>query len=154
MVVVPAGWFAMGSNDGYDDETPVHEVILRRPFAVGKYEVTFSEWDTCVSEGGCRYRPEDERWGRGDLPVNMMWDDAQGYILWLNGKTGRRYRLLTEAEWEYAARAGMTTKWSCGDDENCLNGVAWYNANSGERTQPVGGKAPNAFGLYDMQGNV
>ena len=158
MVVVPAGSFRMGdlNGGGADDEKPVHTVTIGEAFAVGKYEVTFAEWDACVAAGGCNGRRSvDAGWGRSRRPViNVSWDDAKRYVSWLSSRTGRRYRLLSEAEWEYAARAGTTTKWSCGSSEGCLNAVAWYSANSGNRTFPVGAKVANAFGLYDMHGNV
>jgi formylglycine-generating enzyme required for sulfatase activity len=157
MVVVPAGSYMMGSND-FDDEKPVHKVTIAKPFAVGKFTVTFAEWDACVTAGGCKHTPEDQGWGRSTRPViNISWDDAtKGYVPWLNRKTGKTYRLLTEGEWEYAARAGITTAYSWGDDigqanANCNGcGSQWDN----EQTAPVGSFQPNAFGLYDMHGNV
>lgn len=156
MVVVPAGSFTMGSND-YDDEKPTRNVTIRQNFAVGKFEVTFDEWDACVAGGGCQGNrsPADQGWGRGRRPViNVSWNDAKEYVAWLSRKTGQTYRLLTEAEWEYAARARGTGKWTFGDDERQLGNYGWYSANSGSKTQPVGGKTQNAFGLHDMHGNV
>jgi formylglycine-generating enzyme required for sulfatase activity len=150
MVVIPAGEFMMG-------EGTQHKVTIARPFAVGKYPVTFDEWDACVNAGGTKYEPVDSGWGRGKRPViNVSWDDAQAYVAWLSKKTGMPYRLLSEAEWEYAARAGTTTRYPWGDepDTNHANfrdsGSQW----SGKQTSPVGSFEPNAFGLYDMIGNV
>ncbi|HIJ43421.1 MAG: SUMF1/EgtB/PvdO family nonheme iron enzyme [Rhodospirillales bacterium] len=158
MVVVPPGSFLMGdlSGDGDSDEKPFHGVTIGAKFAAGKLEVTFAEWDACIAAGGCSsYYPDDEGWGRGRRPViNVFWDDIQSYVQWLSGKTGKNYRLLSESEWEYAARAGMGTKWSCGNKEGCLESVAWYAGNGGEKTHPVGEKGANGFGLYDMHGNV
>jgi formylglycine-generating enzyme required for sulfatase activity len=158
MVAVPAGSFMMGSppneRDRADGEGPQHEVAIARAFAVGKTEVTFAEWDMCVAAGAC---PElrDSTWGRGDRPViNVTWDEAKQYAAWLSRITGKAYRLLTEAEWEYAARAGGQTRFSFGDDESQLDQYAWFHANSDRKTQRVGTKKANAFGLYDMHGNV
>ena len=157
MVVVPAGKFMMGSPESEKDrseaEGPQHEVTIAKSFAVGRTEVTFAEWDTCVAAGACK-APE-AAWGRGDRPViNVNWDDAKQYVAWLSRITGKEYRLLTEAEWEYAARAGSQTRFSFGDDELRLDRQVWYSRNSDNRTQPVGRKAANAFGLHDMHGNV
>ena len=159
MVVVPAGLFRMGdlAGAGGNDERPVHEVTIAVPFAVGKYKVTFAEWDACVAGGGCTHRPDDRGWGRGTRPViKVSWEDAQEYVRWLSRKTGKSYRLLSEAEWEYVARAGSTTKYPWGDDigtnkANCNGcGSQWDN----KRTAPVGSFEPNAFGLFDTAGNV
>ena len=115
MVVVPAGEFMMGSPalepSGDDDERPQHRVLLAKPFAVGRFAVTFAEWDACVADGGCkRYRPGDRGWGRGRQPViNLWWEDARAYVAWLSERTGRTYRLLSEAEREYVMRAATTT---------------------------------------------
>lgn len=127
-----------------------------QPFAAGKYEVTFAEWDACVADNGCSgYSPNDQGWGRDKRPViNVNWNDAMQYVQWLTQKTGKNYRLLSEAEWEYAARAGTTTAYSFGNSMAQLEQHVWYSANSGKQSHPVGEKSPNAFGLYDMHGNV
>ncbi len=117
MVVVPAGNFSMGS-EASSDETPVHEVALARPFAVGKFEVTFAEWDACVADGACSHVPDDQGFGRQSRPViDVSWNDVTGaYLPWLSRKAGRTYRLLSEAEWEYAARAGSRAVYTWGDE--------------------------------------
>ena len=116
--------------------------------------MTFDDWDACVAYGDC-IPTSDLGWGHGQQPVIFVsWDDAQRYVAWLSRMTGKPYRLLSEAEWEYAARAGTTTIFSFGDDPALLGDYAWYSANSGNQAQPVGQKKPNAFGLYDMQGDI
>ena len=138
--------------------TPIHKVRIDYLLAVGMYPVTFDEWDACVSDGGCSgYRPDDEGWGRGTLPViNVSWEDAQNYVKWLSWKTGKGYRLLSESEWEYVARAGTDTSYWWGNEigrnrANCDGcGSRWDN----EKTSPVGSFSANAFGLYDVHGNV
>ena len=158
MVSIPGGIFRMGDlkGGGDDDERPAHSVTVPA-FKMGKYEVTFDQWDACVAGGGCsRYTPDDGGWGRGNRPViNVSWDDAHAFIDWLNDKTGGNYRLPTEAEWEYAARAGSATAYSWGNsigsnrancDDDC--GDRWNN------TAPVGSFSANAWGLHDMHGNV
>ena len=171
MVPILAGTFRMGclSNGSYcnDDEKPAHEVRIAEPFAVSAYEVTFDEWDACVAGGGCGHHPKDgfiaensERWGRGRRPVvNVSWNDAQEYVAWLSRETEKPYRLLSEAEWEYAARAGSRTKFSWGEVievnranycDDCQSRGRWDH----KRPGPVGAFAPNAFGLHDMHGNV
>jgi formylglycine-generating enzyme required for sulfatase activity len=157
MVVVPAGEFTMGSNEAADEKPP-HKVTIAKPFAVGRFTVTFDEWDACVADGGCKTKPSDKGWGRGRMPViNVNWSDvANEYLPWLSKKSGKSYRLLTEAEWEYAARAGTTTKYFWGDEigkgnANCDGcGSQWDY----KQTAPVGSFKSNAFGLYDMHGNV
>ena len=185
MVETPPGSFMMGSpateRGRDDDEGPRHRVTIASPFAVGVYEVTFGEWDACVAGGGCQ-DVGDEGWGRGTRSViNVSWEDAQGYVRWVSRETGQRYRLLTEAEWEYVARAGTETSRYWGESESvqcryangsdvsraqsirerqllrgdstrgdadvrCEDGFSW--------TAPVGLYEPNAFGLYDVLGNV
>ena len=161
MVLIPAGSFVMGSPESeagrFNNEGPRHRVTIGRAFAVGKYDVTFDEWSACVSGGGCNSNPNpsDAGFGRGDRPViNVNWEDAQGYVSWLSKVTGQSYRLLTEAEWEYAARAGTDTAYSFGNDASQLGAYGWYAKNSNARTHPVGQKLPNGFGLYDVHGNV
>jgi formylglycine-generating enzyme required for sulfatase activity len=156
MVVVPAGRFDMGSPVGKgqnEEEHPQHPVSIAAPFAASRYEVTFEQWDDCAATGGCRQL--NALWGRGNQPVvNVSWYEAKRYVGWLSRVTGKEYRLLSEAEWEYAARAGTTTRYSFGDDEAALSGHAWYGGNSERRAHPVGRKTPNGFGLFDMHGNV
>jgi formylglycine-generating enzyme required for sulfatase activity len=163
MVVVPAGSFVMGSlatePGRFAIEDPQHEVTIARPFAVAKFEVTFDEWDTCVTYGDCG-RVGDRGWGRGQRPVIFVSrDDALHYVAWLSQMTGQPYRLLSEAEYEYAARAGTHTIYPWGDEVQ-LNGAAMANCDKcgstwdDKQTAPVGSFAPNQFGLYDMVGNV
>ncbi len=157
-VWVEGGCYEMGcgswTSDCDDDEKPVHEVCVDG-FWLGKYEVTFDEYDAYCRAAG-KKRPDDEGWGRGRRPViYVSWEDAQGFIGWLNRKTGLEFRLPTEAEWEYAARSGgRKEKWAGTSDEGRLGDYAWYGSNSGGRTHPVGTKRPNGLGLYDMSGNV
>ena len=156
---IPAGSFRMGDiqGGGGSDEKPVHRVRIKA-FLLGKTEVTFAQWDACVAAGGCSHKPSDEGWGRGSRPViNVSWKDiTEQFIPWLNKVTGKRYRLPTEAEWEYAARAGSETKYSWGNSigrnkANCDGcGSRWDDS----KTAPVASFAANAFGLYDMHGNV
>jgi formylglycine-generating enzyme required for sulfatase activity len=167
MVVVPAGEFMMGSppteKDRMPDEDPQHRVTIAAPFAVSKYDVTFIDWDACVSAGGCprEGRAGDVDWGRDTRPViYVSWDDAQQYVAWLSRMTGKPYRLLSDAEFEYAARAGTQTTYPWGDDigtnnANCVGcGSQWTGSAGTWQTAPVGSFAANRFGLYDMVGNV
>ena len=160
MIVIPAGSFTMGSPESETGrrarEGPQHEVTIAKPFAVSKFEVTWDDWDACVKYGDCE-NISDSGFGRGTRPViNVSWDDAQQYAAWLSMMTDRPYRLLTEAEWEYAARAGSTTAYFWGDE------IGEGNANCGgcgsqwdkRQTSPVDSFKPNAFGLHDMAGNV
>ena len=162
MVVIPAGRFRMGclSNDEdcADDEKPVHDVTITAPFALSVYEVTFEYYDRFTDPN----RVHDQRWGRGERPaINVSWDDAKEYLAWLSMQAGAEYRLPSEAEWEYAARAGATTKYSWGNaiGVNRANCDDWGTDGcrsqwNGKLTAPVGSFAPNRFGLYDMHGNV
>lgn len=154
LVVVPPGDFEMGGDNPW--EKPQHRVSLARAYAIGRREVTFAQWDQCVSTGECKNRPDDHGWGRGEQPViNVSWDDVKVYVAWLSQRTGQRYRLPTEAEWEYAARAGTVASYWWGRD------VGSGFANCGNCLTPprrqsvaVGSFRPNGFGLYDTAGNV
>jgi formylglycine-generating enzyme required for sulfatase activity len=163
MVIVPAGSFTMGSpkSERYriHVEGPQHRVTFSRPFAVGRFAVTFDEWDACVAHGGCNdYKPFDADWGRGKRPViHVSWDDAQAYISWLKGKTGRNYHLLSEAQREYVTRAGTTTPYWLGS--SISTSQANYNGEetSGQyrkQTVPVDSFEPNPWGLFQVHGNV
>jgi formylglycine-generating enzyme required for sulfatase activity len=173
MVVVPAGEFVMGSPPSErgrnEDEGPQRKVTFAQPFAVGKYEVTFAQWDQCVAEGGCTHKPGDNDWGRGKRPaINVSWNDARQFAAWLAKKTGKPYRLPTEAEWEYAARGttratdrqspfstGSTIHSSQANyDSNFVYGVGAKMGVYRQKTVDVGSFKPNAFGLHDMHGNV
>ena len=173
MVIIPAGSFKMGAASGEalaDTAFPQHAVTFRKAFAVGIYDVTFNEWDNCLNDNGCDgYPAASNDWGRSNRPVIYVnWNDAQRYVRWLNKKLRSAkglpesaadngpYRLLTEAEWEYAARAGTTTTYYWGEGRetgkaNCDGcGSEWDN----KKTAPVGSFPPNPFGLYDMAGNI
>jgi len=167
MVVIPAGTFVMGSpseeKERFSSEGPPRRVTIAQPFALGKYEVTFAEWDACVAVGGCTHRPGDFGWGRGRRPViQVSWSDAKAYVAWLSRTTGKSYRLPSEAEWEYAARAGTTTPFSTGvsistDQANYNGHFVYGGGRKGKylrQTLEVGTFAPNLFGLHDMHGNV
>jgi formylglycine-generating enzyme required for sulfatase activity len=163
MVVIPAGEFTMGSPAAEQGAEAQHRVTIAAPFAVSKFEITFDEWDVCVKEGGCGgYRPDDHEWGRGKRPaINVSWEDAKTYVTWLSRNTGRPYRLLSEAEWEYAARAGTTTMFSQGETvspnaanyDGSTDGSGPSDVNR-QTTLPVGSFAANGFGLHDMHGNI
>ena len=159
MVVVPAGSFRMGDlNGGGDaDEGPVRDVEISRPFAFGKYEITFAEWDACVEAGACAPGAGDVGWGRERRPaVNVSAEDAEAFAAWVSELTGVRYRLPSEAEWEYAARAGSDSRYPWGNDvglnrANCDGcGSEWDDM----QTAPVGSFPANAFGVHDTVGNV
>lgn len=150
LVLIPAGEFQMGSTTGGADEGPVHRVRISKPFYLSKYEVTQAQWEAVMGTQPSKFR------GDANRPVaNVSWEEAQEFLRKLNAQEGgRKYRLPTEAEWEYAARAGSTTAYSFGDDARQLGEYAWYDQNAGGTTHPVGQKRPNAWGLYDMHGNV
>ena len=147
MVVIPAGSFEMGSSDGASDEGPVHRVDIARPFALGKYEVTQGEWRALMGNNPSDFKDCGDR-----CPVeNVSWEDAQSFVQRLNERTGKRYRLPSEAEWEYACRGGGQDTYCGGEDVDALG---WYDKNSGGQAHPVGQKQANGYGLYDMSGNV
>ena len=187
MLVVPAGSFTMGSPEServpivaawqsygitpgtlttgvaLSSEGPQHKVVIAQPIAVGRFAVTFEEWDACVDDRGCNgYRPADQDWGRGSRPViNVNWNDAKAYVAWLSQKTGKKYRLLSEAEWEYIARAGTTTSFWWGSSFSTsqanYNGTHTYGGEpTGEdrqKTLPVESFSPNPWGFYQVAGN-
>ena len=152
-VVIPAGTFSMGSANGDYDERPVHQVTISKPFYLSAYEVT-------NADGIAVKRFVSSKWKGDTLPIeSVTWEEAEAFCSSLSAlpaerAAGRVYRLPTEAEWEYACRAGTTTAYSFGDDESLLGDFAWFGANAGGSTHPVGQKKPNGWGLYDMQGNV
>lgn len=152
-VLIPAGKFTMGSPSDekgrYDDEGPVHEVTIKNPFYLGKYPVTQKQWIAVMGNNPSSFKD-------GTLPVEKVsWDEVQEFIKRLDEMEDTdKYRLLSEAEWEYACRAGITTRYSFGDDESMLGGCAWHSENSNIGPHPVGQKKPNPWGLYDMYGNV
>jgi formylglycine-generating enzyme required for sulfatase activity len=146
--LIPAGEFYMGSEES-DDEKPVHKVKINNSFYLGTYPVTQREWKAVMRRNPSLFKGDD-------LPVeNVSWDNVQEFIKKLNEKEGTdKYRLPSEAEWEYACRAGTTTRYSFGDEKSELGDYAWYYDNSGRNTHPVGQKKPNSWGFYDMHGNV
>lgn len=160
MVRISPGRFRMGCVSGLEcrNDEDIREIQISQPFMLAIHEVTFAQWDACVESGGCNgYRPDDEGWGRGNRPVvNVDEEDVKSYLSWLSSATGQQFRLPTEAEWEYAARAGSRTIYSWGNSvgfnrANCAGcGSQWDRSG----TAPVGSFSPNAWGLYDMHGNV
>jgi formylglycine-generating enzyme required for sulfatase activity len=152
-VLIPAGEFMMGSPSGekgrYNNEAPIHKVIIEYSFYIGKYPVTQKQWEKVTENNPSNFKDEDR-------PVeSVSWNDVQEFVQKLNEKEGAdKYRLPSEAEWEYACRAGTQTRYSFGDDESKFNEYAWYGKNSGYETHPAGQKKPNSWGLYDMNGNV
>ena len=160
-VEIRAGSFRMGSEKDADWK-PVHPVTFSQPFFLGATEVSFHEWDACLADGGCNYRPADQGWGREMRPViNVSWEDAQTYVAWLSQRTGKTCRLPSEAQWEYAARAGTTTEYAlpAPDGSDDIYGKALAQCRDcgvdrAEQTAPVGQFPANAWRLYDMHGNV
>jgi formylglycine-generating enzyme required for sulfatase activity len=154
MVVVPAGSFSMGTSAPFDG--PVHKVTIAKPLAVGRFEVTFDEWDHCVTDKRCKFNPDDRGLGRGNRPVtNVSWLDAKEFIAWISEKSGKTYRLLSEAEWEYVARAGTTSVFwwgqTVGDGQaNCRE----CNTGKPLDVMPAGSFQPNPFGVFDTAGNA
>jgi formylglycine-generating enzyme required for sulfatase activity len=158
-VVVPAGDFIMGEeNGGLSNDAIAISVSIPRAFSISKFEITFNLWDACLAEGGCsNYKPLDEGWGRGQRPViNVNRKDIIGYLNWLRKKTGKLYRLPSEAEWEYASRSGTTTPYWWGRKPG-INRAVCQDCGSiydGEKTAKVGSFRMNKFGLFDTSGNV
>jgi formylglycine-generating enzyme required for sulfatase activity len=165
MVVIPPGQFSMGASESEPgstpDERPQHKVTFAQPFSVGRFAVTFDEWNACVIARGCSY--QHQHWARGGQPVtNILWDDAKDYVWWLSRKTGRTYRLLSEAEREYVTRAGTTTAFWWGDSvtplQSSSNGETSRLVGETEpqavRTAPVSSLAANPWGLYQVHGSV
>jgi len=161
MVVIPAGRFRMGSPEGeagrQGNEGPVREIAIERPLAVGRLEVTFEEWEACLLEGGCDHWPKDHKWGRGKRPViDVSWEDANRYVVWLSRRAGKPYRLLSEAEWEFAARAGTAGAryWGEALDAGKARCADCANRDLGEGTAAGGSYGENPWKLADMLGNV
>ncbi len=153
LVLIPAGEFLMGSPNTEaqrgSDEGPQHRVWISAPFYMGKYEVTQAQWRAVMRKNPSTFKGED------NLPVeSVSWEDSRKFCRFLSAKVGQTIRLPTEAEWEYACRAGSATKFHFGDSYSELDGYAWHAGNSGKKTHPVGQKKPNAFGLHDLHGNV
>jgi formylglycine-generating enzyme required for sulfatase activity len=175
LVLIPAGTFVMGSPADepghHPHEAPQHEVSIAAPFAIGRFEVTFAEWDMCVKEGGCRHAPQDEGWGRERMPaINVAWRDiAEQFLPWLASKSGKAYRLPSEAEWEYVVRVGAEGE-AAHAGANALCGYANTADEPGQvsgpgataigcrdgfaNTAPVGSFKPNPWGIHDLAGNV
>jgi formylglycine-generating enzyme required for sulfatase activity len=147
MVKIPSDCFQMGSNNGQEDEQPVHRVCITQDYDLGKYEVTQGQWKTIMGSNPSEFKKGD------NYPVEKVsWNDIQDFIRKLNAKTGKHYRLPTEAEWEYACRSGGKVQTYCGS--NSASSVAWYGEGWDRGHHTVGGKSPNGLGLYDMSGNV
>jgi formylglycine-generating enzyme required for sulfatase activity len=153
MIVLPAGQYTMGTDSRW--EGPPHPVTIQHPFAVSRFETTFGQWDLCAAAGHCTHQPDDKGWGRGNRPViNVSHKHTSQFLGWLSKVSGRRYRLPSEAEWEYAARSNTKTSRYWGTSIGSNNANCYQCGDGGGRTLPVGQYAPNGFGLYDMLGNV
>ena len=149
-ILIKPGSFTMGSdeNTGDGDESPQHKVTITRPFYLGKFEVTQAQWTVVMGDDPSEFRGMQR-------PVDTVsWNDCQRFLAKLSEKTGRKFALPTEAQWEFACRAGTATTWSFGDRDTSATDYAWLIGNSGGTTHPVGEKKPNAWGLHDMHGNV
>lgn len=161
MVVIPAGSFLMGCVSGLgcnDEEMPVHEVDIPQPFTLARHEVTYGQWDACVDRGGCSYEDVPRNGHipfRSEIAVIAGWHAAKAYITWLSRETGENYRLPTEAEWEYAARAGSEKQYSWGNEPGRDQANCWEcGLKMGDSKSVVGSFDANAFGLHDMHGSV
>jgi formylglycine-generating enzyme required for sulfatase activity len=149
-VLIKPGSFIMGNDMdlGDGDETPMHKVTITKPFYLGKYEVTQEQWQELMGSNPSEFKGVK-------LPVDTVsWNDCQSFLSKLQRKIGKKFTLPTEAQWEYACRAGTTTIWNLGNSSTLLEDYAWIDSNSGKVTHPVGSKKPNTWGLYDMYGNV
>jgi formylglycine-generating enzyme required for sulfatase activity len=156
MALIQPGSFPMGSTAYFPFEAPVHEVRLRNPYYIAQRETTFDEWDACVKDRGCSYSPNDRGQGRGARPVtNVDWNDARQYAAWLSKKTGKHYRLPTEAEWGYAARGGASTIYPWGSKmEKGRANCSGCDTPHSTQAVPTGSFPPNGYGLFDMAGNA
>ena len=162
LVQIPAGEMALADSDGATapgDDAERRHVVFERPFLIGKFEITFDQWDYCHREAGCTHRPDDRGWGRADRPViDVSWEDVAQYLAWLSEATGHRYRLPSGDEWEYAARAGAEEP--AGPPPLFTDPrLAWaatyvLEARKTKKTKPVGSGEGNAFGLFGVNGNV
>lgn len=157
LVVIPTGSYDMGDliGGGLEREKPVHRVTIERSFAIGQFEVTFEQWDACLEAGGCTFRPNDLNWGRGNRALgDVTWNDANDYANWLSCITGARYRLPSEAEWEYMARAGSDSKFPWGNEIGQARARCLSCGGGLPQVLEVGYFKPNDFGIYDTVGSV
>ena len=157
LAIIPPGTFTMGTDSRHKYEGPAHKRTIDKAFAIGIYEVSFDQWKVCFDEGACGTDfPDDHKWGMGNRPImNITWHDTKMYLDWISKKTGKTYRLPTEAEWEYAARAGTQTEYWWGDEigkarANCRD----CGLKISHQSEPVDSFEPNPWGLYNVHGNV